>query len=406
MKQSFGICLGASTISIAERNGTAIVSSRHPHEGDAEGAVREVFGAILPATIGITGRKLRNQLTVQTVSEPEAVELAYGHIRPALPDIDCIVSAGGETFLVYVLDKKGRVRDVQTGNKCASGTGEFFLQQLQRIQLSLEDAMELAAGSETYQVAGRCSVFCKSDCTHALNKGAGKGAVVAGLCRMMAGKIIELLNKAGARRVAIVGGVSRNRIVVDFVREAYPETFVPAEAEYFEALGALLWGERQGVIVTSVDGLFRLAAGSFPLLPDIREGLERVTFKAALREDSPGGECILGLDVGSTTTKAVLVRRDTLGIVASAYLRTNGNPIQASRECYRQIQRPDREGCRAAHHGSRGDRQRPPDRRPACPDAGGDQRDRCPCCGSGPLRSRGGDDLRDRRAGRQVYLHH
>ena len=95
MKPSIGMCLGASTISIAERNGTAIVSSRHPHEGDAEGVVREIFGSILPATVGITGRKLRTLLTVPTVSEPEAVELAYGHIRSSLPDIDCIVSAGG-----------------------------------------------------------------------------------------------------------------------------------------------------------------------------------------------------------------------------------------------------------------------------------------------------------------------
>ncbi len=337
MKPSYGVCLGASTIGIAEKRGDGIVASRHPHEGDAATVLRGLIGSVLPATMGITGRKLRSQLTVPTVSEPEAVELAYGHIRSKLPDIDCIVSAGGESFLVYVLDRQGRIRDLHAGNKCASGTGEFFLQQLRRLQLTVDEAMALAAGAAPYRVAGRCSVFCKSDCTHALNKGAGKGEVVAGLSRMMAGKIIELLRKANAGRVAIVGGVSGNRLVVDYVREAYPDTFVPEEAGYFEALGALLWGEREGIAVDSVEGLFRPAAGSMPRLPAIRRGEERVTFKEAPRGEVPDGECILGLDVGSTTTKAVLVRRDTLAITASAYLRTNGDPVRASRDCYREI---------------------------------------------------------------------
>ncbi|HEY6873791.1 MAG TPA: acyl-CoA dehydratase activase [Geobacteraceae bacterium] len=334
---SFGVCLGASTVSIAERCGNEIQYSRIRHDGKVAAVFQEFLAGALPATIGVTGRKFRNLLTMPTVPEPEAVELAYGHIRPSLPDIDCIVSAGGETFLVYVLDRKGRIRTVHTGNKCASGTGEFFMQQLQRMELPLGEAVELATAAEPYQVAGRCSVFCKSDCTHALNKGAGKGEVAAGLCRMMAGKIVELLKKAGARRIALVGGVSSNPLVLDFIRESYPETYVPAGADCFEALGALLWGEREGVTVAAGESPVRSAYGSFPALPDLAAGLGKVSFHSAPRGEFSAGEHILGLDVGSTTTKIVLMRRDTLAITASAYLRTNGDPIGASRECYREI---------------------------------------------------------------------
>jgi predicted CoA-substrate-specific enzyme activase len=337
MRKSIGICLGASTVSIAERDGGSIRFTGIRHDGRVAGVLGEFLSGSLPATVGVTGRKFRSLLSLRTVSEPEAIELAYGHIRDSLPGIDCIVSAGGETFLVYVLDAHGRIRTVHTGNKCASGTGEFFMQQLQRMELSIDEALDVAAGAPPYQVAGRCSVFCKSDCTHALNKGAGKGEVAAGLCRMMAGKIMELLKKANPRRVAVVGGVSRNRMVLDFIREAYPETFVPAEADCFEALGALLWGEREGIAVDGTDGLFKDAYGTFSLLPDLHSGEGMVTFKSVPRGECADGEYILGLDVGSTTTKAVLVRRDTLAITASAYLRTNGDPIRASRECYREI---------------------------------------------------------------------
>lgn len=337
MQKAYGVCLGASTISIAERTGAGVIYSRITHDGRVMGALNEFFSAALPAKIGFTGRKFRKLITIPTVSEPEAVELAYRQIQSSYPGIDCIVSAGGETFLVYMLDSKGNIRGVHTGNKCASGTGEFFFQQIKRMELAIEEAVERAAGSDSYPVAGRCSVFCKSDCTHALNKGKDKGEVAAGLCRMMAGKIIELLQKAQAKKVLMVGGVSSNRVVVDYIRESYPDTVVPAEALGFEALGALLWAEEHGSVVTDRKTLVSSAYHSFPTFPALKEVGDRVSFKSAPRGEFYDGEYICGLDVGSTTTKAVLLRTDNYAITASVYLRTNGDPINASRECYRQI---------------------------------------------------------------------
>lgn len=337
MHKSYGVCLGASTISIAERTGADVTYSRVTHGGKVIGVLNDFFPTALPATIGFTGRKFRKLITIPSVSEPEAVELAYRHIQASYPGIDCIVSAGGETFLVYMLNSKGNISGVHSGNKCASGTGEFFFQQIKRMELGIEEAVDRAAASYSYPVAGRCSVFCKSDCTHALNKGKDKGEVTAGLCRMMAGKIVELLQKAQAKNILVVGGVSSNRVVLNYIRESYSDIAVPAEALCFEALGALLWAEKHVSVITDKKALVSSAYHLFPTFPALKEGGNRVTFKSTPRGEFYDGEYICGLDVGSTTTKAVLLRTDNHAITASIYLRTNGDPINASRQCYRQL---------------------------------------------------------------------
>ena len=75
-----------------------------------------------------------------------------------------------------------------------------LLQRIKRMSLTVEEAVSTADLDNPYKVAGRCSVFCKSDCTHALNKGAPKERVVAGLCEMMAVKVSELLKKTGVQQ--------------------------------------------------------------------------------------------------------------------------------------------------------------------------------------------------------------
>ncbi|MEJ2700448.1 MAG: BadF/BadG/BcrA/BcrD ATPase family protein, partial [Desulfuromonadales bacterium] len=337
MQRSVGICLGASTISFAERTAAGIRIERLPHDGEVGRRFSALVTGLDGAKIGVTGRKFRNLLAVPTVSEPEAVELAFRYLRSRYPEVDCIVSAGGEMFIAYGLDGRGRIKTVHTGNKCAAGTGEFFLQQIRRMGLEIEEALDLAKSCSPYAVAGRCSVFCKSDCTHALNKGVPKGQVVAGLCRMMAGKIQELLHKTQADHVALIGGVSRNGVVVDFLRQSFPRIFVPAEAEGFEALGALLWAERGGGQKDVGREVFSGPSPSFETLPALGRGLDLVSFRSLPAGEFYDGDYALGLDVGSTTTKAVLVRTDNLAIVAGSYLRTDGDPVKASRECYRRL---------------------------------------------------------------------
>ena len=68
--------------------------------------------------------------------------------------------------------------------------------------------VRLARSEEPYEVSGRCSVFCKSDCTHATNKGVPKERVTAGLCLMMAGKILELVKKVSSDAISWSSGAA------------------------------------------------------------------------------------------------------------------------------------------------------------------------------------------------------
>ncbi len=357
---SIGICIGATTVSAvrlaadgedpAENDhalagpGVKVVQTAlHAHEGDPRQTLHKAMAAVDFSSadrIAATGRKFRHLLNMPTVSEPEAVELAYARIKPRGIDCPGIISAGGETFMVYKLDGKGQIVNVYTGNKCAAGTGEFFLQQLRRLGATLEEAAQWAAETEPYGVSGRCSVFCKSDCTHATNKGIPKARVAAGLGRMMANKILELLKRVDRRHLMLTGGTSQNQMMVAYLRKALPDLIIPREAPYFEAFGAALWAMAQPAgRLPDPDKLFLESRGGFERLPALAEYEARVEFKSLTRDVvRPRDACILGLDVGSTTTKAVLMRRSDHALLASVYLRTNGDPVGASRQCYRSIE--------------------------------------------------------------------
>ena len=350
--KALGLCLGASSVSLVQveqvpdsggnLSPRIISHSLQTHEGDPKSSLIKILKDLDIRSfdrIAATGRKFRQFINLSSIPEPEAVEHAYAFVRP--PGVDCpaIVSAGGETFMAYMLDRSGRISNVATGNKCASGTGEFFLQQLRRMNVTLEDAARWAAVEEPYNLSGRCSVFCKSDCTHATNKGIPKSQVTAGLCKMMAGKISELLRKTERRNVMIVGGTAQNHMMIEYLRREIPGLIVPAEASYLEALGAALWAlSHETVAFPGFEGLFVPRTSSFGTLPPLRDFAGRVEFKTVGRDDvRPGDECILGLDVGSTTTKAVLLRRVDSALLASVYLRTSGDPVGASRQCYRSL---------------------------------------------------------------------
>ncbi len=354
--KALGLCLGASTVSIVEleldrsrpidpagkTNPRIIDYSLHPHEGDPKQTVLNAFGQLdLKAydRIAATGRKFRKFVNLSSIPEPQAVEMAYPYAKP--PDVNCpaVVSAGGETFMVYALDRSGRIANVITGNKCASGTGEFFLQQLRRMDVSLDEAAGWAGVEEIHHVSGRCSVFCKSDCTHATNKGIPRSQVTAGLCRMMANKILELLKKVDRRNIMVTGGTALNHTMIEYLQKDIPGLIVPQEAPFFEALGAALWAlENRTSPYPGLSNLLMAEVASFDNLPPLQDYADQVEFKTLTGgRINSGDDCILGLDVGSTTTKAVLLRKNDNAMLASIYLRTSGDPVGASRKCYAAI---------------------------------------------------------------------
>jgi predicted CoA-substrate-specific enzyme activase len=343
--KTLGICLGASTVSIVEscdaQGLSARLLSRKRHEGNPSRTLQDALGELRLSeydAISATGRKLCSSLNLSVISEPEATEYALVYLKKWNLHFNALVSCGSDTFIVYVLDKEGKISSAHTGSKCASGTGEFFLQQIRRMNVSIEEALSLADRNSPFKVSGRCSVFCKSDCTHALNHGEPLGNVVAGLCEMMSTKIMELLHNSPIKKVALVGGVSQNSVVMDFLRGYIPDIFVPEEASYFEALGAALWARDNKCKKVDLENIFKAQKSAFGFLPSLKDAQPLVSFKSIPIERAKAhDECIIGLDVGSTTTKAVVLRLKDESIVASVYLRTNGQPVEASRNCYRAL---------------------------------------------------------------------
>ncbi len=140
-----GICLGASTVSIAQvetgGDGPKLIEySDHAHEGDPRRTLVKALGEYDLDSfdrVAATGRKFRSYVNLSSIPGPEAVQYAYGFVKPSGVDCPAVVSAGGETFMIYVLNRAGQISNVLTGNKCASGTGEFFLQQLRRLDVNL-----------------------------------------------------------------------------------------------------------------------------------------------------------------------------------------------------------------------------------------------------------------------------
>ncbi len=296
--ESLGMCLGASTLSWVrlrkDEQGIEVVeTSNITHEGSPRKTLLEALAGIPDiATIplAVTGRKFINFIDLTTISEPEAVERAFAHILPENDRYRVVVSAGGETFLVYHMDEDAQIQGIQTGNKCASGTGEFFLQQIGRMNLTLEDVARLAISEEPHKVSGRCSVFCKSDCTHALNKGIPKGHVVAGLAKMMASKVVELLKKLPKKSVVLVGGSSRNKTMIHYLSKEIEDLYIPKEAPYFEALGAALWAlDNPTAQYTGPEHVFKKKSSAFKFLKPLKDFRHMVHFNERPSRDRGAG---------------------------------------------------------------------------------------------------------------------
>ncbi|MFP4417872.1 MAG: acyl-CoA dehydratase activase [Chitinispirillaceae bacterium] len=349
--KTLGICFGATTMQCVVVHSdtelkTVVRTERIAHEGNTREALVRFLSTLDPYEIdriAVTGRHFRNSVNLSSISEAEAVEVAlreeYGP-KGVFPDL--VISAGGETQLVYKVNTNGGLVSVHSGNKCASGTGEFFVQQVGRMGLDVDEAVEMAQEGSPHKIAGRCSVFCKSDCTHALNKGEPRENIAAGLCQMMADKIGELIKDMKQDMVAIIGGGSLNGSLIQILQKRYKQVITPALAATFEAYGAALWAVKNPCIPLSEnpEEFIREKDFSFGTHPALKDHLHLVDFKKADHDTAIDGDsCILGLDVGSTTTKAVLIRESDKKILASVYLRTNGNPVEASRECYRKIKK-------------------------------------------------------------------
>ncbi|HSB21315.1 MAG TPA: BadF/BadG/BcrA/BcrD ATPase family protein [Anaeromyxobacteraceae bacterium] len=258
-----------------------------------------------------------------------------------------VVSIGSHGFSVLEL-REGGTEVFRENSRCAQGTGNFLRQLVERFDLTVEQAAELAAGvSEPAPLSGRCPVILKTDMTHLANKGEGKDRILAGLLDAIAENVQVLLKPAVApKRMVLAGGVSRSaRVREHFRRFAGKSGMELLEAPagdglYLEALGGALTASEHGLRVPPLDRLLEPPPEThLEKVPALAGALSRVRRMppTPLREVEGSRDVVLGFDIGSTGSKAVALDAELRQPLWEGYLRTNGDPVGAAQQLMRKF---------------------------------------------------------------------
>ncbi|TWH49322.1 acyl-CoA dehydratase activase [Sporomusa sp. KB1] len=315
------------------------------HEGNPLEKVQEIikrYPAQGKVKMVVTGQAVKGLFNLPYRSESECLERALAHFD-LKPDI--LLSLGGEIFSVYTL-KDGRIRNIIPSSKCAAGTGEFLVQQLQRMDLTLERGIQESLNGNPVDLATRCSVYCKSDATHKLNKGECSRADIAkSLIDDLAKKVYKMVAAARweTRSIMVIGGLALNEPFIEQLRRLFQdsELIVREESPCFEAFGASLFADelpqQAAVFYSNISIKEPQAPFSMPPLRQAENLLDYRVQGNYARKVVEGASYIMGVDAGSTTTKAILFNLSRGTVDASCYLRTHGNPITAVNNCLQEL---------------------------------------------------------------------
>ncbi len=315
----------------------------------ARGLLSEVLEALSPdlvTGIRVTGsgaRLVAHGLGAGVENEFKAIARAVGSLHP---EVTTVFEMGGETskFIQLEIDRDtGRVgiSDYQTNGDCAAGTGSFMDQQANRLLYDIEDVGDIVCGAgKAATIAGRCSVFAKSDMIHAQQKGYQPPEVLKGLCnaviRNYKGSIAK--GKSVEGKVAFIGGVAANEGAVGALLEAFDlpreRLLIPADYAWMGAIGAALIeadeASGRGPMVIDLQGLGTQQSGSLPVSDPL--SMERVILlrdrvKPYVFPEDGAVDAYLGIDVGSVSTNLVVLDQNG-EVVKEIYLKTDGRPVE------------------------------------------------------------------------------
>ncbi|MEK6673010.1 MAG: acyl-CoA dehydratase activase, partial [Nitrospirota bacterium] len=296
----------------------------------------------------------------------ELVAQAYA-TKKLYPQIRTIFELGGEDSKLIFLDEGG-ISDFSMNSVCAAGTGSFLDQQAERLRLTIEEFSKLALKSDRpSRIAGRCSVFAKSDMIHLQQIATPVEDIVAGLCfavaRNFRGSIVR--GRPVREPVSFHGGVAANKGMVRAFNEIFDfrEFFVPEEYALMGAIGAAMKGLDEGsASMHNLDALKAFIessrfsdAGHKPLVLKGDDFFERhlkdsdelrvTSYELANKNHQKHSRftlhasrirAYLGIDIGSISTNlAVIDERGNL--LAKRYLMTAGRPIDAVRQGLQEI---------------------------------------------------------------------
>ena len=360
-----GIDAGAVSLSAAEvdEQGEIIRSFYEFHHGQVQSVVERILGQLdlariravaattsTPGFIRADGR-IDNQICLITAA------------RRRHPRCRSILVVGGERFGLVRFDADGAYLSFKANPLCAAGTGGFLDQQARR--LNLPGVSELAAlAQENHDppppIASRCAVFAKTDLAHAQQEGHSLEAICDGLCRGVATNIVDTLFTGEEIHgpLLLVGGVARNPAVVRHLRSLLGMELIVDESLAHGAVGAALrlfderGAARAGASIPAIDIIDRAPTKKVCEFPPLElrlseypsfGSLERALWTGRLVPHSHPLEIdhyrplaphvrhdvYLGIDIGSTSTKAVVTTLDGL-VVAGFYTATAGKPLVAT----------------------------------------------------------------------------
>jgi len=297
---------------------------------------------------GLAAELIGGYYVNELVAQATSVGRLYPHVKT-------IIEMGGEDsklIFMEIGDGRSGLADFSMNSICAAGTGSFLDQQAKRIGVSIEkDFGKLALKSKNPpRIAGRCSVFAKSDMIHLQQIATPVHDIVAGLCFAVARNYKSCLarGKDLDKPISFQGGVAANAGMVRAFKEIFSmkdaELIIP---EYYASMGAI--GAVYHILnnlpknMSSFKGLHYLknyltseekdCDHLQPLVLKSPVMDKKVVIKKTVKE--PIG-VYLGLDVGSLSTNVVLIDEEN-NVVARSYLPTASRPLEAIKKGLSEI---------------------------------------------------------------------
>jgi len=292
------------------------------------------------AATGTGGQLIANLLSISFINEITAQAAGTTRFHP---EVQTILEVGGEDSKLIVLKKESpdappKVSDFAINGACAAGTGSFLDQQASRMGIPIEQFGDVALQSEhPPRVAGRCSVFAKSDMIHLQQVGTPVHDIVAGLCfamiRNFKGQVIR--GRDLSKPVSFQGGVAANkgirRAVLDVLQLEESDLIVPEHFAVLGAVGAALVSREN---VLSEDTLQRIRdyiahrKYDFVTLASLAGDDYDIYTEPVKISSAQPVEAYVGVDIGSISTNVVVIDRDN-NVLARRYLMTASQPIEA-----------------------------------------------------------------------------
>lgn len=350
-----GLDVGSTTVKIIvmDDNGETIHKDYQRHFSDTKNTVCKVLEDLCERypndtfTLALTGSGAMSAAKFLGVRFIQEVISCKRSVEKYIPKTDVVIELGGEDAKIIYFDKSIEQR---MNGTCAGGTGAFLDQMASLLHTDTAGLNEMAKTYTTiYPIASRCGVFAKTDVQPLINEGAAKEDIAVSIFQAVVNQTISGLACGRPIRgnVAFLGGPLN---YLSELRKRFIETLhltdeqiiVPEEAHLLVAKGAALDSIHAKPI--SVEELKQRIENlknsqdntTHPLDPLFKDDSEYQDFKE--RHDKAkvkkrdltnfSGDCFLGIDAGSTTTKIVLIDSDA-NLLYSLYGSNEGNPLNS-----------------------------------------------------------------------------